>query len=68
MSFFRDADDTKVWIEEKDVALSSQDYGYDLASVQALKRKHEGIERDLSALEEKVTHSNFLWIFIFFIS
>ena len=36
------------------MALSSQDYGYDLASVQALKRKHEGIERDLSALEEKV--------------
>ena len=51
---FRDADDTKVWIDEKDVALSSQDYGYDLASVQALKRKHEAIERDLTALEEKV--------------
>lgn len=34
--------------------LSSDDYGRDLASVQALQRKHEGVERDLAALEEKV--------------
>ena len=26
----------------------------DLASVQALQRKHEGVERDLAALEDKV--------------
>jgi len=50
----RDADETKSWINEKDVALSSDDYGRDLASVQALQRKHEGLERDLAALEDKV--------------
>ena len=50
----RDADDTQAWIIEKDVALSSTDYGRDLASVQALQRKHEALERDLAALEEKV--------------
>jgi len=52
--FHRDADETKGWINEKDVALSSDDYGRDLASVQALQRKHEGLERDLAALEDKV--------------
>ena len=31
------------------------DYGHDLASVQALQRKHEASERDLAALEEKVS-------------
>ena len=50
-----DADDTKAWISEKDTALSSADYGRDLASVQALQRKHDVLERDLAALEEKVT-------------
>lgn len=50
----RDADDTKAWISEKDTALSSADYGRDLASVQALQRKHDVLERDLAALEEKV--------------
>lgn len=51
---YRDADDTKAWISEKDTALSTSDYGRDLASVQALQRKHEVLERDLAALEEKV--------------
>lgn len=36
------------------MVLSSDDYGRDLASVQALQRKHEGVERDLAALEDKV--------------
>lgn len=52
--FNRDADETIAWITEKDVVISSDDYGRDLASVQALQRKHEGIERDLAALEDKV--------------
>ena len=51
---FRDADETISWIMEKDAILSSDDYGRDLASVQALRRKHEGVERDLAALSEKV--------------
>lgn len=55
LCLYRDADDTQAWIIEKDVALSSTDYGRDLASVQALQRKHEALERDLAALEEKVS-------------
>ena len=51
----RDVDETKSWMNEKDTALLSDDYGRDLASVQALQRKHEGLERDLAALEDKVT-------------
>ena len=50
----RDVDETKSWMNEKDTALLSDDYGRDLASVQALQRKHEGLERDLAALEDKV--------------
>ncbi|KAF7280660.1 alpha spectrin isoform X1 [Rhynchophorus ferrugineus] len=53
--FNRDADETVAWISEKDVVLSSDDYGRNLASVQALQRKHEGVERDLAALEDKVS-------------
>lgn len=53
--FNRDADETIAWIMEKDVILSSDDYGRDLASVQALQRKHDGVERDLAALEEKIS-------------
>ncbi|GFT44789.1 spectrin alpha chain [Nephila pilipes] len=52
--FNRDADETIAWITEKDLVLSSDDYGRDLVSVQTLQRKHEGIERDLAALEDKV--------------
>ena len=51
----RAADETKSWMNEKDTALLSDDYGRDLASVQALQRKHEGLERDLAALEDKVS-------------
>lgn len=51
---YRDVDETKDWIDEKDEALNSDNYGHDLASVQALQRKHDALERDLSALGEKV--------------
>jgi len=53
--FNRDADEAIVWINEKDVILSSDEFGRDLASVQALQRKHEGVERDLAALQDKVS-------------
>ncbi len=52
--FNRDADETISWINEKDLLLSSDDFGKDLASVQALQRKHEGVERDLAALSDRV--------------
>lgn len=53
--FNRDIDETLGWIAEKDAALSTGDYGRDLNNVQALQRKHEGTERDLAALESKVS-------------
>lgn len=53
--FNRDADETIAWISEKDAVLGTDDYGRDLATVQTLQRKHEGVERDLAALEDKVT-------------
>ena len=52
--FHRDADETKEWIQEKDEALSVDDLGKDLRSVQALQRKHEGLERDLAALDDGI--------------
>lgn len=52
--FHKDVDETKDWIQEKNEALDSEDYGRDLRSVQALQRKHEGVERDLAALGDKI--------------
>ncbi len=46
--------DHKDWINEKDEALNNDDLGKDLRSVQALQRKHEGLERDLAALGDKI--------------
>ena len=51
---YRDVDETISWIKEKEQLMASDDFGRDLASVQALLRKHEGLERDLAALEDKV--------------
>ena len=61
--FNRDADETIAWIAEKDAVISIDDFGKDLASVQTLQRKHEGVERDLAALEVHILfpifqHSN----------
>jgi spectrin alpha len=53
--FNRDADEAIAWVNEKDVILSSDEFGRDLASIQALQRKHEGVERDLAALQDKVS-------------
>lgn len=53
-TFDRSADETISWIHEKDAILSSEDYGHDLESIQALIRHHEGFERDLAAVKEQV--------------
>jgi spectrin alpha len=50
----RDIDEAISWINEKDAIISTDDHGKDLASVQALQRKHDAIERDLAALTDKV--------------
>ena len=39
--FWRTCDETKAWINEKDIAFSSEDCGKDLASVQLLQRKQQ---------------------------
>ena len=56
--FHREIDETKDWIQEKDDALSIDDLGKDLRTVQALQRKHEGLERDLAALGDKIQKIN----------
>ena len=43
----RDADDTLEWIQEKDLVVSSDDYGHDLESSQALLSRHDGLEVSL---------------------
>lgn len=54
LQHYRDVDETISWIKEKEQLMASDDFGRDLASVQTLLRKHEGLERDLAALEDKV--------------
>lgn len=61
--FHRDVDETRDWIREKDDALNNDDLGKDLRSVQALQRKHEGLERDLAALQDKVSLRFYHFIF-----
>ena len=48
-AFVRDSDDTIDWIQEKDVIVSTDDFGQDLPSVQALIAKHEGFEVSTSS-------------------
>ncbi|XP_034181536.2 spectrin beta chain, non-erythrocytic 5 kst isoform X4 [Osmia lignaria lignaria] len=52
--FDRTADETISWIQEKEAALSSDGYGHDLETIQALVRKHQGFETDLGAVKEQV--------------
>lgn len=52
--FDRTADETIAWIQEKDATLSSEGYGQDLETIQALVRKHQGFETDLAAVKEQV--------------
>ena len=52
--FNRAVEETATWMNEKSNTVLSDDYGRDLASVQALLRKHTGLERELDALEIKV--------------
>lgn len=54
--FDRTADETITWIQEKDASLSSEGYGQDLETIQALVRKHEGFQTDLAAVKEQVRY------------
>uniref|UniRef100_A0A182PG07 Spectrin beta chain n=1 Tax=Anopheles epiroticus TaxID=199890 RepID=A0A182PG07_9DIPT len=52
--FNRDVDDTAERIAEKMLSMSVDDTGRDLIAVEALKRKQEAIERDMTAVEQKI--------------
>lgn len=54
----RRADETISWINEKDAAMSAEDYGQDLETIQALVRKHEVFETELGPVKEQVDAVN----------
>ncbi|XP_022241663.1 spectrin beta chain, non-erythrocytic 1-like [Limulus polyphemus] len=53
-AFNRDVDDTNDRINEKAVTLSVDDDGKDLHVVEALQRKQEAVEREMTAIESKL--------------
>ena len=55
-------DDINERILEKANLLSVDDLGKDLAAVQALQRKQEAIERDMTALQNQLEVSDWLWL------
>lgn len=57
--FNRDLDDTSERIAEKSLAMSSEDCGRDLSAVEALRRKQDALERDMTAVKQKIfDHEN----------
>ena len=52
--FTRDAEEAQDWISEKFEQLDPDELGQDLRSVKRLQKKHEGYERDLTALGDKI--------------
>lgn len=52
--FHKDVDDTSERIAEKSLAMNIDDTGKDLAAVEALQRKQETLERDMTAVEQKI--------------
>ncbi|XP_069806664.1 spectrin beta chain, non-erythrocytic 5 isoform X2 [Dendropsophus ebraccatus] len=52
--FDHDVDELLSWIQEKEVTVNTDDYGYDLAGVQTLLSQHEGFERDLAAIKKEM--------------
>ena len=62
-AFNRDVDDLNERINEKATAVSSDDYGADLAGVQALQRRQDDVERDMTALHAQLGVSLRCFIF-----
>ncbi|XP_032408312.1 spectrin beta chain, non-erythrocytic 1-like isoform X1 [Xiphophorus hellerii] len=55
-NYHLECNETKSWIKEKTKVIeSTQELGNDLAGVMALQRKLTGMERDLAAIEDKLT-------------
>lgn len=58
--FHRTCDEAKDWMTEKMTQLDIAELGADLKTVQALQRRHQNLERELSPLEEKVNRVQLL--------
>ncbi|XP_058556237.1 spectrin alpha chain, erythrocytic 1 isoform X2 [Neofelis nebulosa] len=52
--FRRDVMEAVQWIKEKEPQLTSEDYGKDLISSEALFHSHKGLERNLAVMQDKV--------------
>ncbi|XP_034523569.1 spectrin alpha chain, erythrocytic 1 [Ailuropoda melanoleuca] len=52
--FRRDVTEAIQWIKEKEPQVTSEDYGKDLVSSEALFHSHKGLERNLAVMEDKV--------------
>ncbi|CAH1792317.1 unnamed protein product [Owenia fusiformis] len=52
--FDRKAGMRETWLSENQRLVSQDNFGYDLAAVEAATRKHEAIETDINAYEERV--------------
>lgn len=50
--------DLEFWLGEIETLLSSDDYGKDLASVQNLTKKHQLLEADVEAHDDRVKDMN----------
>lgn len=44
----------ETWLSENQRLVSQDNFGYDLAAVEAATKKHEAIETDINAYEERV--------------
>ena len=53
-AFYRDVGETKERIHEKMLALSGEDAGNDLLQVEALQRRQEALERDISVIGSRI--------------
>jgi spectrin beta len=45
----------ETWLSENQRLVSQDNFGFDLAAVEAAAKKHEAIETDIFAYEERVT-------------
>lgn len=51
----RDVNEAIQWMEEKEPLLTSEDYGKDLVTSEALFHSHKRLERNLAVMDDKVS-------------
>ncbi|XP_043930077.1 spectrin beta chain, erythrocytic-like isoform X2 [Protopterus annectens] len=52
--FDRKAQMRETWLSENQLLVAQDNFGYDIAAVEAAKKKHDAIETDIAAYEERV--------------